>query len=326
MTKTESAIRWMESKANDNRHGYDQKYRWGEKGDYDCSSATITAWEQAGVPVKTKGAVYTGNIYDVFIACGFKDVTVSVDRSTGAGLQRGDVLLNKQRHVAMYCGNGMEVEASINEKETVTGGVPGDQTGKEFLIREYRNYPWDCVLRYSGSGEEVLQHQEEKDWIEYGDTGDEVKKLQEKLNKRGYGLAVDGFFGPATLAAVKDFQSKNGLTVDGLFGPKSKAKLDALINSMNSMSKSDNASLSSGSSLNKTSKWTGSVTGNSLNVRTWAGVEYPNIKSRPTLDAGDRVGVCGTVKDSNSEDWYYVCIDGKYYGFVKAEYIVKMQL
>ena len=42
----------------------------------------------------------------------------------------------------------MEVEASINEKGTATGGKPGDQTGKEFLIRSYRNYPWDCVLRY----------------------------------------------------------------------------------------------------------------------------------------------------------------------------------
>ncbi|MCI9074650.1 MAG: hypothetical protein HFH10_02410 [Dorea sp.] len=64
MTKTESAISWIEAKANDNRYGYDQRYRWGEKGDYDCSSAVITAWEQAGVPVKTKGAAYTGNMYD----------------------------------------------------------------------------------------------------------------------------------------------------------------------------------------------------------------------------------------------------------------------
>lgn len=28
---------------------------------------------------------------------------------------------------------------------------PGDQTGKEFLIRSYRNYPWNCVLRYKES-------------------------------------------------------------------------------------------------------------------------------------------------------------------------------
>ena len=63
MSIIESAISWMESKANDNQHGYDQRYRWGEKGDYDCSSAVITAWEQAGAPVKTGGASYTAVSY-----------------------------------------------------------------------------------------------------------------------------------------------------------------------------------------------------------------------------------------------------------------------
>jgi len=87
----------------------------------------------------------------VFLSCGFADVTSKVNRSTGSGLQRGDVLLNETHHVAMYCGNGKEVEASINEKGTATGGQPGDQTGKEFLVRSYRNYPWDCVLRYQES-------------------------------------------------------------------------------------------------------------------------------------------------------------------------------
>jgi len=146
MGKVEKATKWMENHANDNSHGYDQIHRWGQ--DYDCSSAVISAWESAGVPVKTKGATYTGNMRSVFLACGFKDVTSSIKLSTGAGLKRGDVLLNSKHHTAMYCGNGKEVEASINEKGRATGGKPGDQTGKEFLIRSYRNYPWNYVLRY----------------------------------------------------------------------------------------------------------------------------------------------------------------------------------
>lgn len=48
----------------------------------------------------------------------------------------------------MYCGNNKEVEASINENRSARGGQPGDQNGQEFLIRPYRNYPWDYVLRY----------------------------------------------------------------------------------------------------------------------------------------------------------------------------------
>lgn len=150
MTKTEKAIRQMETWAKDNSHGYDQDYRWGEKGDYDCSSAVIQAWQNAGVPVKSGGATYTGDMKNVFLKNGFKDITASVNRGTGEGLKRGDVLLNEAHHVAMYCGNGKEVEASINEKGTAHGGQPGDQTGKEFLIRSYRNYPWHCILRYAG--------------------------------------------------------------------------------------------------------------------------------------------------------------------------------
>ena len=150
MTKTEKAIKQMEDWAKDDSHGYDQDYRWGEKGDYDCSSAVIQAWQNAGVPVKASGATYTGDMKNVFLKNGFKDVTASVNIKTGIGLQRGDVLLNEAHHVAMYCGNGKEVEASINEKGTATGGQPGDQTGKEFLIRSYRNYPWNCILRYAG--------------------------------------------------------------------------------------------------------------------------------------------------------------------------------
>ena len=149
MTKAEKATRWMEDKARDNSHGYDQTWRWGEKGDYDCSAAVISAWQSAGVPVKDNGATFTGNMYKVFMKCGFKDVTAQVDLKTGKGLRRGDVLLRKGRHVAMHCGNGKEVEASINEKGKIRGGKPGDQTGREFLIRSYRNYPWDCVLRFT---------------------------------------------------------------------------------------------------------------------------------------------------------------------------------
>ena len=151
MTKTEKAIRQMETWAKDDSHGYDQDYRWGEKGDYDCSSAVIQAWQNAGVPVKSGGATYTGDMKNVFLKNGFKDITASVNREAGTGLKRGDVLLNEAHHVAMYCGAGKEVEASINEKGTVHGGKPGDQTGKEFLIRSYRNYPWNCVLRYKES-------------------------------------------------------------------------------------------------------------------------------------------------------------------------------
>ena len=141
--------------AKDSRHGYDQIHRWGERVDYDCSSAVITAWQTAGVPVKSAGATYTGNMYSAFKKCGFVDVTQSVNLKTGSRLVRGDVLLNRRSHTAMYIGSGQIVQAAINEKRTTTGGSPGDQNGKEFLVRSYYNYPWDYVLRYSETAEKI---------------------------------------------------------------------------------------------------------------------------------------------------------------------------
>ena len=155
MTKTEKAVQWIVQTANNPRHGYDQARRWGERGDYDCSSAVITAWESAGVPVKSAGATYTGNMYSVFKKCGFVDVTQSVNLKNGSGLMRGDVLLNRRSHTAMYIGSGQLVQASINEKGTATGGSPGDQTGREFLVRSYYNFPWDYVLRYPEASEKT---------------------------------------------------------------------------------------------------------------------------------------------------------------------------
>lgn len=51
-----------------------------------------------------------------------------------------------------------------------------------------------------------------------GSKGDGVKTLQINLNKLGYNLTVDGSYGPACIAAIKDYQQKKKLTVDGLCG------------------------------------------------------------------------------------------------------------
>lgn len=71
--------------------------------------------------------------------------------------------------------------------------------------------------------------------------------------------------------------------------------------------------------------YTGQVTVSSLNVRTWAGTEYPNIKKYPTLNKGNKVDVMNfTQKASDGSSWYYIRIAGKYFGFVSAKYIGKM--
>ena len=231
MGKIENATQWMIDLAKDSSHGYDQTYRWGERGDYDCSSAVITAWQTAGVPVKSNGATYTGNMKSVFLNCGFSDVTSSVVLSNGSGLKRGDVLLNVSSHTAMSIGNGQIVNASINENGKTTGGQAGDQTGKEICTRSYYNYPWNCVLRYNegGStpteGNTIIQAGQVQanrfagcDIATDGDRGSATKKagikvLQHAINlDYNAGLAVDGIWGTASSNALGNHYVSSGET------------------------------------------------------------------------------------------------------------------
>ena len=231
--KVQNAVNWMVGIAQDNSHGYDQINRWGQ--DYDCSSLVISAFQNAGIPVKTAGATYTGNMYSAFKACGFRDVTSDVNLATGSGLQIGDVLLNKRHHTALYIGNGQICQASINEMGKTVGGRTGDQTGKEIWTRSYYNYPWDCVLRYGST---------------------------------------------------------------------------------------PSSGTPTSSKPSKVAKFVGEVTASVLAVRTWAGTEYPQLKSRPFIYYGGRVFVCDTVKAADGSDWYYILIpNGNVYGFVSARYI-----
>ena len=147
MSKIETYVQNAINIANDNTHGYSQVNRWGK--DYDCSSLVITVVESAGIPVRSKGgATYTGNMLSAFKRCGFTDVTKRVNLATGAGLIRGDILLNRTHHTEIYIGNGRNVGAHSSETGGVTGQT-GDQTGKEFCTNAYYNYPWTNVLRYT---------------------------------------------------------------------------------------------------------------------------------------------------------------------------------
>lgn len=144
----EKACNWAVGIANDDSHGYDQKHRWGTP-DYDCSSLVISAFQKAGINLKKKGAWSTKNLLEVALKSGFKDVTSTVNLSSAKGMRRGDILLRKGHHVALYLGNGKAVAAHKNEKGGITGGKPGDQTGHEIDVYPYSNAHWTHILRYT---------------------------------------------------------------------------------------------------------------------------------------------------------------------------------
>jgi murein L,D-transpeptidase YcbB/YkuD len=56
--------------------------------------------------------------------------------------------------------------------------------------------------------------------ISFGSSGISVKVLQKLLISNGYGIPIDGVFGPITETAVKAFQNRRSLSTDGVVGQK----------------------------------------------------------------------------------------------------------
>lgn len=160
----EVAAQIMEHLCSHDWHGYTQGNRWGDGttetldidgheyvivgGDRDCSSAVISAYNAAGLGTS---ATYTGNMRSAFVATGLFEV-----RGMDYVAQRGDVYLNDANHTAMCVSAEPDVlaEFSISENGTIYGNV-GDQTGSESHIAPYYDYPWDCILRFTGGEAET---------------------------------------------------------------------------------------------------------------------------------------------------------------------------
>jgi peptidoglycan hydrolase-like protein with peptidoglycan-binding domain len=89
---------------------------------------------------------------------------------------------------------GPATEANVKAFQTASGltsdGIVGSQTWPRLIVQ-----------------------------VQQGSSGEAVKAAQRLLNKYGYGLGVDGAFGPATTSATRSFQSSHGLAVDGVIGP-----------------------------------------------------------------------------------------------------------
>ena len=125
--------------------GYDQGNRWDIRygGECDCSSLVIFCLQEAGFD--TGSASYTGNMSSNLTARGWKRIPFTWSP------QAGDILLNDANHVAVWLGDVLS-QASIDENGNIAGGQAGDQTDHETNVRSLYNYPWDCILRYSGGG------------------------------------------------------------------------------------------------------------------------------------------------------------------------------
>ncbi len=237
MGKVSDAVAYMVKVANDPKHGYSQVNRWGDpdtKSDYDCSSLVISAYQAAGVPVKDKGATYTGNMYSVFLQCGFKDITNKINLSSGSGLIAGDVLLNHQNHTAMMIDSKSLAQASIDENGNISGGKVGDQTGYEIHTRSYYNYPWNVVLRYPETAAKALPVLDKSGYTK-GKKTIGVLALKQMLmiaKKKGVikqGVNNDEVFGEGTEKAVNEMLKKWKFKQNGTAGENFIKKLGGIL-------------------------------------------------------------------------------------------------
>lgn len=234
MSVIENACSWAVNIANDNSHGYDQINRWGNP-DFDCSSLVISSFENAGLKVREAGATYTGNMKNAFAKCGFEVIPYKKLME----LRRGDVVLcdhytngKYYGHTLLYLGDNKIVQASINEKGTIKGGTPGDQTKKEIAVGGFYQYSkgWDVVLRYHEGTEGEKTVNVIMPELHEGMNRPEVGMVQTLLKSLGFKgkaktLKVDNDFGPNTAYAVANFQKSVGLTPDSVVGAKTYPKL-----------------------------------------------------------------------------------------------------
>ena len=225
----ESAVAWAIETANDQSHGYSQADRWGPN--YDCSSFVISAFEQAGVSLLEAGANTTRDMRGPMISCGFVDVTVQIGLDSGYGLQPGDVLLNYAAHTCIFVGG-----KSVANCRTDEGHPQSGDQGQEIRIQPSWNYPWNCVLRYTGShtGSNVSgsdtsagSASSPRMILRKGMQGEDVKALQEKLDRLCYNCGeADGIFGQRTFRAVVAFQEDHQLEADGIAGRLTQAAIE----------------------------------------------------------------------------------------------------
>lgn len=148
-------------------------------------------------------------------------------------------LVKYEKYVEIY----VDLELNQNQFDALVSFTYNCGAGNLKKLVKYRNHEQiaNALLLYNKASGKVLnglvrRRAEEQELfltncgkvypvLKKGSKGVHVSELQTILNKFGYGLAVDGQFGPKTLEAVKAYQEEHGLVVDGKVGPKTWTEL-----------------------------------------------------------------------------------------------------
>lgn len=202
---------------------------------FDCvnlDKAILNGWQ----PNKTVGYFIKGSQLNRTGDCTEWGLLSQCEYSTNFTKMNCVAVLYKSGHIGNYLGKEVTINGKIyNVIECTTawgGGVLYsyvDSKGKRY---NHKNGTQKGTWTHWGKMTKWLTYHNGNELI-YGDSGEEVKKMQTMLIELDYlcgDAGADGDFGNFTLTTLKEFQKNNGLYVDGVYGPITKAKLEELYN------------------------------------------------------------------------------------------------
>ena len=211
--------------------------------------------------------VRSSNMRRLFKAAGFKVLTDPKYLKSGDYLLPGDILLYDNHHGATNVTCGKKVRGSYTYRDVIDN------------LDEYRG-----------------KVDPEPDGLRRGDSGPEVKAMQERLLKWNpqclpeYG--ADGDFGKETENAVKFFQKGKNLPETGVYDAATEAALIA------------------------TTSGHVEITGGSVNVRSAPGTSSRDIG---TVHKGDILIYQGITEEADGKPWYLV-VYANSNGWVSSKY------
>lgn len=228
------------------RQGYDQSQRWSwlDKAgrriipgkESDCSASTIGLAWLAGysIPddlIATNKLCWTGNALSILRAAHWRaqSVTGVSVSSINDRSAPGDILLGTG-HIISRGRNGYWLSNNLDERGRIAGGLAGEQVPGETGYRPLwaRAQGWSWLIKPPTEDGPAPAPAPAGDSLRLGSRGSRVRALQAGLSAvfPDYArLVEDGIFGPATDAAVREFQRRSGLVADGIVGPATAKQL-----------------------------------------------------------------------------------------------------
>ena len=199
----------------------------------DCSGLVYWAFKQLG------GKIYHGSHTQYVSYTTARGDLKNGARTDGQPLKPGTAVFKKKKatagqksyngynyhHVGLYIGEGTVIEAKGTINGVVTSKVSTWNAWGELKGVDYSNTDSSDI---EATNEEPVTHLLKHTYPMM--RGDDVRTLQESLNKLGYNCGtVDGIFGDKTKAGVIAFQTAAGVKVDGIVGPVTRGALTAAL-------------------------------------------------------------------------------------------------